>query len=102
MAKAKLAKPRTAWRCQACGHAEARWLGRCPACNEWSTLVEEIEPVVSARGTAVGVGDGKDPIAITACVDDVKDRRSSAIGELDRVLGGGLVAGSFVLLGGDP
>jgi DNA repair protein RadA/Sms len=102
MAKAKLAKPRTAWRCQACGHAEARWLGRCPACNEWSTLVEEIEPVVSARGTAVGVGDGKGPIAITACADDVKDRRSSAIGELDRVLGGGLVAGSFVLLGGDP
>jgi DNA repair protein RadA/Sms len=102
MAKAKLAKPRTAWRCQACGHAEARWLGRCPACNEWGTLVEEIEPVAPARGASVGLGDGKAPIAITACVDEVKDRRSSAIGELDRVLGGGLVAGSFVLLGGDP
>nr|HEX4316971.1 DNA repair protein RadA [Kofleriaceae bacterium] len=102
MAKAKSLKPRTSWRCQSCGHAETKWLGKCPVCNEWSTLVEEIEQVAPPRPSATGVADGQGPLAITDCAVEIKDRRSSTIGELDRVLGGGLVAGSFVLLGGDP
>jgi DNA repair protein RadA/Sms len=102
MAKLRAAKQRTAWRCQSCGHVEARWLGRCPACNEWSTLIEELE-TASPRAVAIGIADGQAPVAITAIAEPTAgDRRSSTIGELDRVLGGGLVVGSFVLLGGDP
>ncbi len=99
MAKVKAVK--AIWRCQSCGHAEAKWLGRCPTCQEWSTLIEELDVAPGARAT--GAADGQGPIAITEVGEiNAKDRLSTAIGELDRVLGGGLVAGSFVLLGGDP
>jgi DNA repair protein RadA/Sms len=111
-----VAKPRAAvkpgrsiWRCQSCGHAETRWLGRCPVCQEWSSLVEEPAIGVSGsppRPSAAGVADGRSPIAITDLGDageiSAGARRTSGIGELDRVLGGGMVAGSLILLGGDP
>ncbi|HEX3479324.1 MAG TPA: DNA repair protein RadA [Kofleriaceae bacterium] len=114
MAKSRAAvKPgRSIWRCQSCGHAETRWLGRCPVCQEWSSLVEEPVIGVSAsppRPSAAGVADGRSPIAITELggLDDAGAigagaRRTSGIGELDRVLGGGMVAGTLILLGGDP
>ncbi|MBA3395096.1 MAG: DNA repair protein RadA [Deltaproteobacteria bacterium] len=103
MAKIKALKVRTAYRCQACAHVESRWLGRCPACQEWSSLVEEIEAAAPPRPSAAGVADGASPISIVEVVEiSAKDRRSCGIGELDRVLGGGLVAGCLVLLGGDP
>src|SRR6185503_3614821 len=87
-------------RCEACGHVEPRWLGRCPACQEWSSLIEQID--APAPRTA-GAADGSAPIAVTDVVElGPRDRRASGIGELDRVLGGGLVAGSLILLGGDP
>ena len=104
MAKVKALKPRTAFGCTSCGHVEPKWLGRCPACHEWSTLVEHVaEDAAPSLRSARRSGDGSAPIAITS-VDEVTraDRASTAIGELDRVLGGGLVAGSLVLLGGDP
>jgi DNA repair protein RadA/Sms len=111
-----VAKPRAAvkpgrsiWRCQSCGHAETKWLGRCPVCQEWSSLVEEPVIGVSAsppRPSATGVADGRSPIAITDLGDageiGAGARRTSGIGELDRVLGGGMIAGSLILLGGDP
>src|SRR5580765_7921375 len=98
MAKAKAARaPRSVYCCQACGHTESKWLGRCPACQEWSTLVEEIESIAPARASATGVADGAAPVAITEIGEHVGGpRRESGIGELDRVLGGGLVAGSIV------
>jgi len=104
--KAKLAKPRISYVCQACGHSEMRWLGRCPACQEWSSLVEEVTAAVApgrATAAAVGVADGQAPVRL-AEVSEVTggERRLSGITELDRVLGGGLVPGSLVLLGGDP
>jgi DNA repair protein RadA/Sms len=103
MAKAKLAKPKTVYSCQACGHVESKWLGRCPACQEWSTLVEELEAIAPARASATGVADGASPVPLSEVGEHVGGpRRESGIGELDRVLGGGLVAGSIVLLGGDP
>jgi DNA repair protein RadA/Sms len=114
VAKSRAAvKPgRSIWRCQSCGHAETRWLGRCPVCQEWSSLVEEPVIGVSAsppRPSAAGVADGRSPIAITELggLDDAGAigagaRRTSGIGELDRVLGGGMVAGTLILLGGDP
>jgi DNA repair protein RadA/Sms len=109
-----VAKPRTApvkpgrsiWRCQSCGHSETRWLGRCPVCQEWSSLVEELNSAPPPRPSATGVADGRSPVAITEAGDAAEaggaPRRTTRIGELDRVLGGGMVAGSVVLLGGDP
>ena len=99
----KLVKPRVQWRCQACGHVEQKAWGKCPACNEWGSLVEEVEQSLSARASTTGIADGQGPTSI-ADVEQIgaADRKGSGIGELDRVLGGGLVAGSLVLLGGDP
>jgi DNA repair protein RadA/Sms len=102
--RAAAAKPgRSIWRCQSCGHAETRWLGRCPLCQEWSSLVEELDRAAPPRPSASGVADGRAPIAITDAIEiGAGDRLTTGIGELDRVLGGGMVAGSLVLLGGDP
>ena len=100
-------KPRSFYSCASCGHRETKWLGRCPTCNEWNTFVEEVEvPAAIAappRPSATGVSDGAAPVAITEVVEiSARDRHATGIGELDRVLGGGLVAGCLVLLGGDP
>jgi DNA repair protein RadA/Sms len=104
MAKAKALKaPRSIYCCQACGHTESKWLGRCPACQEWNSLVEEIESIAPARASSAGVADGQAPMPIAEVGETFGGVRTlSGIGELDRVLGGGLVAGSVVLLGGDP
>ncbi|HUJ62452.1 MAG TPA: DNA repair protein RadA [Kofleriaceae bacterium] len=104
MAKVKALKPpRSVYCCSACGHVEPKWLGRCPACHEWSSMIEEVAAIAPARPSAAGVSDGAAPLAITEIGEHVGGpRRGSGIGELDRVLGGGLVAGSIVLLGGDP
>jgi DNA repair protein RadA/Sms len=103
MGKVKALKARNIHRCQACGHVESKWLGRCPACQEWNSLVEELDAQGNARTTASGISDGHAPISIASVREiSAADRRSTQIGELDRVLGGGLVAGSLVLLGGDP
>ncbi len=96
-----MAKERLIFVCQGCGFRTPRWLGRCPDCSEWNTLVEErTEP---AR-TAVGRGNSKATPAtpIGAIADAGEERTASGIGELDRVLGGGVVAGSVILVGGDP
>jgi DNA repair protein RadA/Sms len=88
--------------CQACGHVEARWMGRCPQCAEWNSLVEEV-PAGGRGGTASArvPADAAEPIAIDAVADAAPEHRlATGIGELDRVLGGGLVPGSLVLLGG--
>jgi DNA repair protein RadA/Sms len=95
---------RAAYRCQACAHVEAKWLGRCPGCGEWNSLVEEAGPPVRLTSSARGLveGGGK-PISVSDVENvDQAPRISTTIGELDRVLGGGLVPGSLVLLGGDP
>jgi DNA repair protein RadA/Sms len=104
MAKVKALKaPRSVYTCSACGHTELKWLGRCPACQEWSSLVEEIEHAAPPRPSAAGVADGGAPVSIATVTNaGGGPRRQSGITELDRVLGGGLVAGSMILLGGDP
>jgi DNA repair protein RadA/Sms len=104
MAKAKALKaPRSVYTCQGCGHVETKWMGRCPACQEWNSLVEELEQVgAPPRPSSSGVALGEAPRPITEVGEIGGDRLAVGIAELDRVLGGGLVAGSAILLGGDP
>jgi DNA repair protein RadA/Sms len=99
--------PRSATRhvCGACGHAETRWHGRCPGCGAWNTLVEEVVAAPSAKGAARRGGGGAAPgrpIRLADVRAERVPRFQTGIGEFDRVLGGGLVPGSLVLLGGSP
>lgn len=87
-----------AFSCQCCGHQTAKWMGRCPGCGEWNSLVEEkATGVKESRGISSSA-----PVAVTEVSASEEDRYSTGIKELDRVLGGGLVPGSLVLVGGDP
>lgn len=103
VAKVKTSAPKTRYRCEQCGHVELKWLGRCPACQQWSSLLEEKEELAPARQSSAGVADGQGPVPIRSVPAEVGGKRlASGIGEMDRVLGGGLVAGTLALLGGDP
>src|SRR5438094_6031715 len=92
-----MAKAKVEWVCQRCGYAAAKWLGRCTECGEWGSRVEERAGPVAH---AVSGGEAARPLAEVRT--DEEPRIRIGIGELDRVLGGGLVPGSLVLLGGDP
>ena len=90
--------------CQNCGHEEAKWLGQCPACKEWNTFVEERIDSGITKGTTVAaraVYEAK-VVPLTEVTADDDTRSETGIKELDRVLGGGIVPGSLVLVGGDP
>ncbi len=88
--------------CQNCGHEENKWLGQCPACKEWNTFVEEKMSVTTAK-TAGAVRLNENKLATLSQVSMEKElRMTTQIQELDRVLGGGIVPGSLILVGGDP
>ena len=95
---------KTAFVCQQCGHVTPRWLGQCPGCAAWGALAEEEVPDPrAARAAAKGrAPSAAAPRSLAAVPAPESMRRSTGLGELDRVLGGGLVAGSVVLIGGDP
>src|SRR5690349_1196659 len=94
---------RTVFTCSACGRSEPRWLGRCPGCDGWSTLVEEVAPSVDARATRPQrSAAARRVVPLSEVSLEQADRLKTGIPELDRVLGGGLVPGSLVLLGGEP
>ena len=97
-------RARNVFRCQACGHEETRWHGRCAGCGGWNSLVEEAAAApASKRAAAVGLSGNAVPVALADVAElPVSARLGTGMGELDRVLGGGLVPGSLVLLGGDP
>ena len=100
-----MARPQSRFVCQSCGESFLRWEGQCRACEGWNTLVETVvrEPTRSERAIARGtstVGAGPESLAKIAEAD--LPRRSLGMAELDRVLGGGLVPGSVVLVGGEP
>jgi DNA repair protein RadA/Sms len=96
-------KVKTHYSCQQCGYQSPKWLGRCPDCGEWNTLSEEAVSTGerSLLPSGVSAGDGK-PQPITEIDTRQEGRVGTGIGEFDRVLGGGVVVGSVVLIGGDP
>ena len=104
MAKAK----KSIFFCQNCGHEEAKWLGQCPACGEWNTFVEEKLDSGITKGTTAGSRSVRESVReakvvpLTEVTADDDARCRTGIRELDRVLGGGIVPGSLVLVGGDP
>ena len=96
MAKGK----KTIFFCQNCGHEENKWLGQCPMCKEWNTFVEENISV--SKASTVKQAKEAEVISINQIETNQEDRICTEIKELDRVLGGGIVPGSLILVGGDP
>ena len=99
-----MASSRSVHVCSACGHETPRWAGQCPGCGEWNTLVEELSarPAASGRATGPRASGAVKPVALGSVAAEEHRRLSTGIGELDNVLGGGLVPGSLVLIGGSP
>ena len=98
---------KTLYVCSNCGNSSPKWLGRCPDCGEWNTFVEEIQESKKAVGFAERAGRAKRTSGKTVTLgevraDEVEGRLETGVGELDRVLGGGIVPGSLVLVGGEP
>ncbi len=95
-----MAKVKSKWVCQSCGYESAGYLGKCPECSEWGTFVEEIQG--SSKSQAAPILDDIKPSVITNIHIGEEVRVSTNISEFDRILGGGLVQGSIVLIAGDP
>jgi DNA repair protein RadA/Sms len=95
-----MAKVKSIFICQECGYEATGWMGKCPACNQWNTFVEQLQERDNKKGSN-SVREVK-PININEVEMEGEDRYSTGIGEMDRVLGGGIVKGSLILVGGDP
>ena len=103
-------KIKTVYFCQSCGYESSKWMGQCPGCKEWNTFVEEtVKPASKSSSKAPGSGIGASlngeyskPLSLSEIVLNEEERADTHIGELNRVLGGGLVKGSLILVGGDP
>lgn len=89
--------------CQNCGHEESKWLGQCPGCREWNTFVEEKVTPMSSVSVSVGKSSQElEIVSLSEIKTDEQARVETGMKELDRVLGGGIVPGSLILVGGDP
>ncbi|MFH1381742.1 MAG: DNA repair protein RadA [Chloroflexota bacterium] len=99
MAKSEKAESRTVFVCQQCGKESLRWLGRCPSCQEWNTFVEKTVVAVATRRPAIPLRPVQELSQIGL---EATDRLPLPLAEFNRVLGGGLVTGSLVLIGGEP
>lgn len=98
-----MAKTKTVFYCTSCGNETAKWQGRCPACGEWNTIEEHTQKKISnSRAASSAVGSSRTPVLLREVTGGHELRFSTGMGELDRVLGGGAVAGSLVLVGGAP
>lgn len=97
-----MAKVKSVYVCSECGYESPKWFGKCPGCNEWNTLNEEIQTASTRGATKGNISSVNQVMALNDIVGDVEKRMTTGIGEFDRVLGGGIVIGSLVLLSGDP
>ncbi|WP_138496067.1 DNA repair protein RadA [Paenibacillus pinistramenti] len=98
-----MAKTKTKFFCSECGYETPKWYGKCPGCGAWNSMVEELETVVKTQGMGTGIFQSKEkPLPIISIDSGTEQRVQTGIGELNRVLGGGLVPGSLILVGGDP
>ncbi len=97
-----MAKAKTVFVCSDCGYESQKWLGKCPACNSWNTFYEEKLQDTSTSGAKVNLRETAKPQKLNAIIGKEATVNSTKIEELDRVLGGGLVKGSLVLIGGEP
>lgn len=95
-------KQKTIYSCQQCGLQSPKWLGKCPDCNQWNSLVEETVTLQKKGGRAVQLRSESMPVRLAEVAATAEDRLRCGITEFDRVLGGGVVPGSFTLIGGDP
>ncbi|MBI5642527.1 MAG: DNA repair protein RadA [Deltaproteobacteria bacterium] len=95
-----MAKVKTFYSCQSCGHISYKWLGKCPDCSGWNTFAEETEVETTKRGAVSGASAPPQPISSLSMEKEF--RIKTRLPELDRVLGGGMVPGSAILIGGDP
>lgn len=103
-------KIKTVYFCQNCGYESSKWMGQCPGCREWNTFVEEtVKPQLNSSSKALGSGSKgslsgnySKPLSLSEIILNEEERADTHIGELNRVLGGGLVKGSLILVGGDP
>ncbi|OON95849.1 MAG: DNA repair protein RadA [Candidatus Epulonipiscioides saccharophilum] len=95
-----MSKIKTVYVCQSCGYESAKWLGKCPSCQEWSSMIEETIQETKNKNTSTS--DGSIPVKLAEIILTEENRITTGLDELDRVLGGGLVQGSLILVGGDP
>ena len=96
-----MAKTRTIFICQECGHQVSKWLGKCPECNSWNSFSEERQLQPSSSKSRNNF-ESSAPLTITEVQPVQENRMMTGIGEFDRVLGGGMVKGSLILIGGEP
>ena len=104
-----MAKIRTKYVCQNCGYENPKWLGKCPECLQWNTFVEETEvketpkeKAIKERALRASIKTDTKPVKINSIQSHREERFSTMIPELDRVLGGGIIPASLILVGGDP
>src|SRR4051794_2613996 len=98
-----MARSATVFACPGCGHESPKWHGRCPGCGEWNTLIEETRaPATARQSPSASRSSALRPVPLGQVQAPAVARLGTGIGELDRVLGGGLVPGSMVLIGGSP
>ena len=98
-----MAKTKTTFFCQSCGNQSSKWLGKCPSCGEWNSYIEEVVSKPENKHNKFQSKDNKNiPELITSITSEREERIDSKSDELNRVLGGGLVAGSIILVGGEP
>lgn len=98
-----MSKSKTVFVCQNCGAESAKWIGRCPSCKEWNTYHEEIIAPASSRSLSFAANQEKSkPELLDSIKADENNRHKTGISEIDRILGGGMVSGSLILLGGEP
>ena len=97
-----MGKNKSVYVCNECGYEAVKWVGKCPSCSNWNTMNEEIKVQIQSRGAFSQLQKSSELVSINDITFDQQNRVSSGIGELDRVLGGGIVDGSLILIGGDP